>query len=1029
MKKKPSIFGLLVSQFFGAFNDNAWKVMLFTIATRPLINDGSFAASSQLIATLSLIIFLFPMMLVSIPAGALSDQLSKRTVIILTKSLEVILMASSCLALYLAPSHLTIPFLLLGLMGAQSALFSPAKYGILPELLPKENLSKGNGLLEMWSMIAIIAGTGLGPILLAPDQGGLKNSLSWIGPLCLTGFAVLGFISSFFIQKVPAARGKQKIKTSLKEAWAEIRGDRIIALAIAGSVVYWSMLSLLGQNVLVYAKSLVLDFEKGELLQGILPASFGIGIALGAFMSGRFSKGRIEYGFIPLGAIGFTVTALLLGSFQPEMLGTFILILFMGISCGLLVVPLNAILQWRASNQRRGSIIALASFFDIAGMIAGSMLAGGMAFVGFGLKTMLIISSVVALLAALWYIRIFPKAFVRLCMIILTRTFYRYRVEHLERLPKEGPILLVANHISVIDALFVMVSLDRPVRFLVNEYYYKNRLFHPIAKLMNAIPVSSTSSTKVLLQSMKEATASLERGEVVCIFPEGQISHTGKILPFRRGIEIIMRGTTCPIVPIHIANAWGSIFTFERGKFFIKWPKRFSYSLQITFGEQLPGNTPASKLFKVIQKMEYASWLERKEQPVPIHHRLIGNLKKSPFRLALADQSQKLSSWKTLIKIVALGRKIKAKGTVGILLKTSIESAILNYALTLKGVLSVNINPEFTETTVEEAKIKTLITSRKETRELPQSIEILYIEDLLEKRSILASFVSFFGDISKIEKYVGRNSVKSEDPLTILYTSGSTGKPKGVLLSHFNVSSNVEAISQVVPYLGKKKKLLTALPFHSSYGYLLLWLSLNQQVGLIIHPDPFDSKSIGNLAKMHEVKLMMSTPKMLEKYLEKVLPEQFGSLKSVITGSEKLPIKISDAFEKRFGIRPIEGYGATECSPVIATSTIDIREAGIYQVGTVPGSVGQPLPGVLAKIVDPETFEELPTGSTGLLFVKGPNVMLGYLSGKSPIHDGWFNTTDLAQIDENGFITIVSRFEGAPKTREHKAEISEIEVP
>ncbi|MBX7066918.1 MAG: MFS transporter [Parachlamydiales bacterium] len=1000
--KKRSIFGLLVSQFFGAFNDNAWKVMLFTIATRPLVNDGSFAASSQLLATLSLVIFLLPMMLVSIPAGALADQMSKRTVILLMKGLEVILMACCCLALYIAPSHLTIPFVFLGLMGAQSALFAPAKYGILPELLPKEELSKGNGLMEMWTMIAIIAGTGIGPILLASDHGGLRSAYTWIGPLWLTGFSIIGFFSSFFVAKVPASRGKQKLTSSLKNAWAEIRGDRILALAVGGSIVYWTCLSLLGQNVLVYAKALVMDLEKGELLQGILPASFGIGIAFGALLSGKFSKDRIEYGFIPLGAIGFTISSLLLGTIVPEMIGTLILMILMGLSCGLLIVPIHAILQMRASNESRGSIIALSGFLDTAGMIGGSLFAAGMAFFGLGLKTMLIASSVIVLLAALWYIKMFPKALVRLCVMILTRTFYRLRIEQFENLPKEGPILLVANHISVIDALFVMASLDRPVRFIVNESYYHKRFIHPIAKLMNAIPVMSTSSPRVLLESLRKATEALEQGEVVCIFPEGQVSHTGKMLPFRRGLEVIARGKSFPIVPIHIANVWGSIFSFERGKFFIKWPKRFSYSVTMTFGKPLPANTSVSDLFKVIQEMEYDAWMARKDDQIPIYRQLISNLRKSPLQTVLADQHEKLTGWQALFKIVALAQKIKAEEKVGILLETGIQSALLNFALTLKGITTVNINPEFVELTIKETQIKTVITSRKYQ---PPGIEVLYVEDLFRTSAwgnFMAKMIGLFGDMEKI---FGQN------PLTILFTSGSTGEPKGVVLSHFNVSSNIESLSQVFPYLGKKKTLLTTLPFSHAYGYLLLWLSLNQRFGLIIHPDPFDCKSIGELVKKYDVKLMMCTPKMLEKYLEKILPEQFGSLKCVITGSEKLAIETSDAFEKRFGIRPIEGYGATECSPVIATSTIDVREAGICQIGTVPGSVGQTIPGVLAKIVDPTSFEEKPTGSEGLLIVKGPNVMQGYLNGReNPIRDGWYITNDLAMIDQNGFITILGRY-------------------
>nr|HEV8050864.1 MFS transporter [Parachlamydiaceae bacterium] len=948
-QQKRSVLGLLITQFFGAFNDNAWKVMVFTLATRPLMSqvaDGtldSFETSSQLIATLSLVIFLIPMMLFSLPAGAIADQMSKSTVIVLTKILEVIIMGACAVSLYLAPTQLLLPFILLGLMGLQSAFFGPAKYGIIPEILPPEKLSKGNGDLEMWTMIAIIAGTALGPVFLAADNDGQNTSMTWTGPLWLAVMSCIGLIGALFICRVPVARVKrQKVSAALRGAFSTIRTDRVLKLAVLGSTLYWTMISLIGQNILVYAKKLVMDFEKGELLQGIPPACYGLGIALGALLGGRFSGTRIEYGFIPLGAIGFAICSLLLGIIEPSMAGTIVILIFMGMSSGLLIVPLHAIVQSRAPNEERGSIIALGNFLDIAGMTLGSLVAGGMAFLGFGLKSMLISSAFLAIAATIWCVRILPKALVRLSFIILTRTIYKLRIKDLENLPKEGPILLVANHVSIIDALFVMASINRPVRFIMNEYYYKKWFIYPVAKLMDVIPVSSTSSTRVLLQGMRKAGEALDNGEVVCIFPEGQISHTGKILPFRRGIELICKGRDCPIVPIHLDNVWGSIFSYDKGRFFKKWPQQFPYSLTISFGKPQLANATLIELRSAVQEMEYQAWNSRREKQSPIHHQFISNMKRNPFRLALADKDRQLKGWETLTGAIALSRVLQPRWTgqknIGILLPTCIPSALINLATTLSGRTAVNLNftagKEAMESAIRQAELKMLITSRlfieKGKCALPEGIEIIYAEDLIEQinasKKFFALFIGLFAPISTIEKYCGsEKEIDVNDTLTIIFTSGSTGEPKGVVLSHFNISSNVESVSQVLPHLGKKKNLLASLPFFHSFGYMLMWLGFNHKIGLITQANPLEFKAVGELVKKYNIKFMMTTPTFLQGYIKQIVPNQFGSLECIITGAEKLTARTAEAFESHFGIRPIEGYGTTECSPVIATSTLDVR--------------------------------------------------------------------------------------------------------
>lgn len=1031
---KFPLLGLLCSQFLGAFNDNAWKIMVFTLATRPLLSQSSsdFELSSQTLATLSMLVFLLPMMFFSIPAGILADRFSKRTVLIATKLLEVLIMGGAAAVLYFAPLQIGLPFALLGMMGLQSAFFSPAKYGILPEILPEGKLSKGNGLLEMWTMIAIIAGTGMGPIMLAADQFGSKPQFTWIGAGLLCILSLVGFAASFAVPKVkthsdPTA---SSIK-ALFQAVASIRKDRVLIIAFLGSLIYWTVLSLLGQNVLVYAKSLALGLEKGEIWQGIPPAAFGLGISLGALVAARYSPNHVEIGLIPLGAIFFSISSLTLGILQPGMAGTIFILIFMGISAGMLIVPLHTLIQSRAPNDQRGSIIALGNILDITGMLAGSLTAVGMSMLGLGIGQMLVLSAFIVILATILAIQTLPGALVRLFFIILTRTSYRLKVKGLENVPPTGPFVVIANHISVIDAMFVMASLDRPVHFLMNEDYYNRRLLNPIARLLEAIPVSSKSNPKSLVESMRLAGEYLDRGEVVCIFPEGQVSHTGVLLPFQKGIEKILKGRDCPIVPLYIDGVWGSIFSFKGGKFFTKWPEYRPYSLRVTYGAPVPATTPVHKLRETIQELEYQAWMSRADKQKPVTHTFIQNARNKPWKLALCDQhTKKISRLKTLTAAIMFGRLLKDtwndQDNIAIMLPTGIPAVLCNLAASLSGKPVVNLNYtaglDALSSAIRQSGVRCVITSltflEKYPIKLPEGIRLIYLEDIKPKMTSFLKFTSLlmalFFDERSIEKACGaKNEISVKDILSIIFTSGSTGEPKGVVLSHFNLHSNIDGVAQVIPGAAKSHRLMHSLPLFHSFGYMMMWLGLNHQQGLILHSNPMDFAAIGDLVYKFKATMMMTTPTFLRGYMKRVAPGQLGSLKCLITGAEKLQETLADDFELHFGIRPIEGYGTTECSPVIATSTLNVRERGICQVGTLPGYVGKPLPGVLVRVVDPDTLEERSFGEQGLLLVKGPNVMQGYYKRedltKTVLQNGWYFTGDIAQLDPEGFIKITDR--------------------
>lgn len=503
-KDRFPLLGLLSAQFTGAFNDNAWKLIVFTLATRPLLqglldHEADINQASQYQATLSLLVFLIPFLLFSFPAAVWADYVSKRAMIVAMKAFEVVLMVGATISLWLAPAQLLFPFVFLALMGVHSALFGPAKYGILPEILPKEKLSAGNGLSEMWTMLAIIFGTVFGPIFLAPDAGGANPTYSWIAPGCLALLSLIGFFSALAIPKTKAtALEKGSYLKPILEGWGIIRKDRQLWLAMMGSVIYWMATSLIGQNILVYAKVLVTELgesigENGELFQGIAPAAYGIGVALGAVLAGRLSRGRVEQGLIPIGAIAFAISTFLLGVIQPGMSGTIFLLIIAGASSGFIIVPIHSIIQLRAPSANRGTIIALGNIMDLVGMIFGSLLAGVMAAVGLGIGGILIASSLLVMAAAYWTIKLLPDALIRFAFIVLTKTLYKIRAVGMDRLPKDEPFYVIQRGgMTVLDALLISALIDRPAKLLIPKAWYEEWFVRPIAEILRAIPVEDS---------------------------------------------------------------------------------------------------------------------------------------------------------------------------------------------------------------------------------------------------------------------------------------------------------------------------------------------------------------------------------------------------------------------------------------------------------------------------------------------------------------------------------------------------------
>ncbi|MSR62495.1 MAG: MFS transporter [Planctomycetes bacterium] len=1017
--------GLFVAQFLGAFNDCAFKLLVPLLALRSFeqtLSGPELDRAGQLLTAKAFLIFQLPLIVCSLPAGALADRLSKRTLILAVKGLEVALMVAGCALLALDGRGGGALFFLLAGLGVHSALFAPAKYGILPELVAHDRLSASNGLLEMWTMVAIITGTAAGGWLL-----GTSGAQTWHAGAAFSALAVAGLLAALAIPRVPAAGAPKPVRVAVREGWSAIRSGRVLRLAILGSVFFWLIASALGQIMIAHAKT---GLGLSEAMSGVPLAAIGVGLACGALLAARLSGDKVELGLVPLGGLGLTLAVVLLGGLFPGAVGTVVILFGLGLASGLIVVPLNALIQWHAPAERRGSVLGLSNVLIYTGMLAGTLGAGAGAYFNLDVRTMVLALAALTVGGTLWALWLLPEALLRLALIILTRTLYRLRVVGRANLPEMGGVLLAPNHVSMVDGLFLMAATDRPIRFLVDKSETEKWWQKPFMRALDAIPVSASGGPRAILHALREAGQHLAEGHVVCIFPEGQLTRTGMTQPFRRGMERIAKGRAAPIVPVHLGGAWGSIFSGARGRFVWKLPDRIPYPVTVTFGTPLAPETSAAETRRVVLDLGEAEWRRRIAGFETLHRSFIRSARRHPRRRALGQRSTgERSRIQLLASAVALARELRMPWreaeAVGILLPPSVATAALNLAAALAGKASVNLN--YTagraglESAARQAGLTSVVTSRaflaKAELELPASLRVLFLEDVQARIGGRARFVALlwsrFAPIARLERLAGaRRAATLDDVLTILFSSGSTGEPKGVPLTHRNLIANTEGLAEVMG-VQPRDGLLGILPTFHSFGYMTLWFALNHGVFLFLHPNPLEAEAIGEIVEQQRLTLMIATPTFLSIYMRRVAPAQFGSLRLILAGAEKMPERLALAFEDQFGIRPIEGYGTTECSPVVAVSTATVRKAGIHQPGSKRGSVGQALPGVSLRIVDPQTLAELPLGEPGLLLVKGANVMQGYLGrpdlSAEVLRDGWYVTGDIATLDEEGFLRITDR--------------------
>jgi acyl-[acyl-carrier-protein]-phospholipid O-acyltransferase/long-chain-fatty-acid--[acyl-carrier-protein] ligase len=671
-------------------------------------------------------------------------------------------------------------------------------------------------------------------------------------------------------------------------------------------------------------------------------------------------------------------------------------------------------------------------------VVVGTLGIGGLAATGIivpsNIGSILSAIGAVVLLATAVTLVVRPYLVIRLAIWGLIHTVYRLTVVGREHIPAEGGALLVSNAVSFIDHAIILISLPRPVHLFVGREFYEHPLINPLARAVNAIPVDSTDNPKAIGRSLKEARTAIRRGEVVCVFAEGNITRTGNLLPFGRGFEFVMRGLTTPIIPMHLDRIWGSTFSMVDGKVSWRWPKIVPYPVTISFGLPMPGDTKASAVRLAVQELSAEAFKLRGKSQKKLHLAFLYETRRHPFKFCMADSlGVHLSYGKALAGMLAFAQVLFPKKNdtlpeekVGLLLPTSCAAALMNGAAMFAGKIPVNLNytasRENIRSCVRQCAMRTVVTSRAflEKVGIEPDERMVFLEDVLPKIGAVRRAACYLAVLLLPARvtaaiFARGNRTSVDDVATIIFSSGTTGEPKGVMLTHRNIASNTESCYQVFN-LKSRDIIMCVLPFFHAFGYTAtLWFPMNAGVGMVIHTNPLDAATVGALTARYGATIIMGTPTFLAAYARKCPPEQFASLRFVVAGAEKLKKGIAETFYRKFKVPPFEGYGCTELSPIVSLGIPSYihPEGKFVQVGNKPGTVGHPIPGVAARIVHPETLQTLPANTEGLLLIKGPNVMKGYLHDPAKtdavIRDGWYCSGDIAMIDEDGFITITDR--------------------
>lgn len=1020
---------LFVTQFLSAFNDNAYRFALSIMLLTTFGKDHG-----GVLNTISAALFILPYFLFSAFAGQLSDKFDKAQVARRVKFIEIFIVALSIFSLY--AGSVPLQQVCIFIAGTQAAFFGPIKYAILPQHLEKEELLGGNGLIEMGTFVSVLLGTIFGTI--AINTVGGKEMVA----VTMVAIALFSYWTSRQIPPAPSAQPDMPLNWNIfSETWRVISMARQrpeVFQAILGVSWFW----LLGVVFVTQIPLFTLSSLNGnETIATVIFALFSVSIGIGSVFCNRLLKGTVSVRYVPLAALLMSIFMFdlyfaagaashinddgspltLTGLFtHVQSLRVLFDLAAVAFCSGLYVVPLFAVMQMRTPYYLRARTIGANNIMNAIFMIIATVVSGVMLNFGMTARGLFLTLGFANLLAALYIIRLLPHDILAAAARLLFRLFYQVEVKGLEHLDAAGrKALIVANHTSLLDAPILSAFLPEKASFAINTQMAKKWWVKPAFSLFELCPMDPGNP-----MSLRTLVDALKHGKRVVIFPEGRITVTGSLMKIYEGPGAVAAMARAKIVPLRIDGAQFSPFTRLKGVY----PRRLFPKITLTFMPPVTSESPdnlkgaalrefqAEKLYTVMTDMVFRS--SKIDQTI-WQNFLDAKAAYGGNRIILEDiQRTPMTINRLITGSFVLGRKLAAltpgQKYVGVLMPNANAAVATIFGLYAYGRVPAMLN--FSTGAVNmaaactAAEVRTIITSRKfiEAGEMQDDVKLLernckfvYLEDVRET----------VGTLDKLRGLVQRvftpASLKAcgaatdpNTPAVVLFTSGSEGVPKGVVLSHRNLIANKHQILARIALM-PSDTFFCALPIFHAFGFLGgIMLPATTGMKAFLYPSPLHYKIVPELVYDTNATILFSTDTFLNGYARNAHAYDFYNLRLLVGGAEKVKPETRAIYMEKFGLRIIEGYGATECSPVIAANTF---------MHSKTGSVGRIFDGMQHRLEPVEGIEE-----GGRLWIKGPNVMQGYLRADNPgvveaPAEGWYDTGDIVNIDSHGYVTILGR--------------------
>ncbi len=607
------------TQFLGAGNDNVFKFAFTILVT---FQAASFGGGDPKIAAFAIgAVFIAPFLFFSATAGQLADKFEKSALIRAIKNLEIAIMLMAAAGFF--THSVAMLYLATFLMGLHSTLFGPVKFAYLPQHLRSEELVGGNGLVEMGTFVAILLGT---------MAGGMLASIPGTGPVYVAGacvvLAVIGRLVAGGVPESPASDPHLKVNWNpFSETFANLklaRGNRAVFLSMLGISWLWFFGATFLTSFSPFAKEVL---GGNENVVTLLLGVFSVGIGTGSLLCEKMSGHKVEIGLVPFGSIGMTVFAIDMyvatHAMQPtgahgvaEFLGAaanwrvladlFLLAMFGGFYS----VPLYALIQTRSEGSHRARIIAANNILNALFMIASSLIAGALLSLKFTIPQLFLVTAILNACVAVYIYSLVPEFLMRFLCWLLIHSVYRLRKDGLSNIPEEGPALITCNHVSFVDALVIAAACPRPIRFVMDHRIFRVPVLSFVFRTGRAIPIAPAKEDPALLEkAYDEVAAALKAGELVAIFPEGRITDTGELYPFRGGVRRIIERTPVPVVPMALSGLWGSFFSRQDGPAMTKPFRRGLFSpIALSVGEEQAPQTVTPETLQALTLALRGDW-------------------------------------------------------------------------------------------------------------------------------------------------------------------------------------------------------------------------------------------------------------------------------------------------------------------------------------------------------------------------------------------------------------------------------------